>query len=286
MVFLLLFVHVLGSGLDGPWGGRDTYVNYVVPGVILMTAATAAQGTAISVAIDMTEGIVARFRAMAITRASVLTGRVLGSLAQTLLSMAIVTGVALRVGFEPTADFGEWLGVIGVLVLIIFALTWLSVAPAMMAQSVAAASNMPTPLMILPMMGGGFVSLPPTRCPPGSKSSAARKGGFLASQAELAVAGAGGDAHRLRAMAGDTKLPTTPPAPSSTPSGKPGMLSASVVVVSEPPTTEPPGTAKAWARAVCPAGPAPMMTTSCIPLTPSPPASPGRSRRSGPRPRS
>ncbi|MDN0200184.1 ABC transporter permease [Streptomyces sp. S.PNR 29] len=161
VVFLLLFVYVLGgilgSGLGGPSGGRDAYVNYAVPGVILMTAATAAQGTAISVAFDMTEGIVARFRTMAIARVSVLTGHVLGSLAQTLLSMTIVTGVALLVGFEPTADFGEWLGVIGVCVLIIFALTWLSVALAIMAKSVAAASNMLTPLMILPMMGSGFV---------------------------------------------------------------------------------------------------------------------------------
>ncbi len=160
VVFLLLFVYVLGgilgSGLGGP-GGRDTYVNYVVPGVILMTAATAAQSTAISVAIDMTEGIVARFRTMAIARVSVLTGHVLGSLTQTLLSMTIVTGIALLVGFEPTADLGEWLGAIGMLVLIIFALTWLSVALALMAKSVAAASNMLTPLMILPMMGSGFV---------------------------------------------------------------------------------------------------------------------------------
>jgi ABC-2 type transport system permease protein len=161
VIFLLLFVYVLGgilgSGLGGPSGNRGTYVNYVVPGIILMTAATAAQGTAISVAIDMTEGIVARFRTMAIARVSVLTGHVLGSLTQTLLSMAVVTGVALLVGFEPTANSGEWLGAVGVIVLIIFALTWLSVALAMVARSVATASNMLTPLMILPMMGSGFV---------------------------------------------------------------------------------------------------------------------------------
>jgi ABC-2 type transport system permease protein len=159
VIFLLLFVYVLGgllgSGLGGV-GGRDAYVNYVVPGIILMTAATAAQGTAISVAIDMAEGIVARFRTMAIARVSVLTGHVLGSLTQTLLSMAIVIGVALLVGFNPTADVGEWLAVAGMLVLIILALTWLSVALAMLAKSVAAASNMLTPLMILPMMGSGF----------------------------------------------------------------------------------------------------------------------------------
>jgi ABC-2 type transport system permease protein len=168
VVFLLLFVYVLGgalgSGLGGPSGGRDTYVNYIVPGIILMTAATAAQGTAISVAIDMTEGIVARFRTMAIARVSVLTGHVLGSLAQTLLSMTIVFAVALLVGFEPTADFGDWLGVTGLLVMIIFALTWLSVALAMVAKNVATASNMLTPLMILPMMGSGFV---PTDSMPG-----------------------------------------------------------------------------------------------------------------------
>lgn len=161
VIFLLLFVYVLGgplgAGLGGPSGGRDAYVNYVVPGVVLMTVATAAQGTAISVAIDMTEGIVARFRTMAIARVSVLTGHVLGSLVQTLLSIAAVIGVALVVGFEPTAGLGEWLGAIGVLLVIILALTWLSVALAMVAKNVAAASNMLTPLMILPMMGSGFV---------------------------------------------------------------------------------------------------------------------------------
>ncbi|MGW2827077.1 ABC transporter permease [Streptomyces sp. NPDC001443] len=168
VVFLLLFVYVLGgilgAGLGGPSDGRDAYVDYVVPGVILMTVATAAQGTAISVAIDMTEGIVARFRTMAIARVSVLTGHVLGSLIQTLLSVTAVVGVALLVGFEPTAGVGEWLGAIGMLVVIILALTWLSVALAMVAKSVATASNMLTPLMILPMTGSGFV---PTDSMPG-----------------------------------------------------------------------------------------------------------------------
>ncbi|GLZ78502.1 transport permease protein [Actinorhabdospora filicis] len=157
VAILLLFVYVLGGALGAASGGRDAYVDYVVPGVILMTAATAAQGTAISVAIDMTEGIVARFRTMAIARVSVLTGHVLGSLIQTMLSIAAVTGVALLIGFGPSANAGEWLGAIGVLVMIILALTWLAVALAMAAKSVATASNMLTPLMILPMMGSGFV---------------------------------------------------------------------------------------------------------------------------------
>jgi ABC-2 type transport system permease protein len=167
-VFLLLFVFVLGdtlgSGLGGPSGGRDAYVDYVVPGIILMTVATAAQSTVISVAMDMTEGIVARFRTMAIARVSVLTGHVLGSLIQTLLNIAIVIGVALLVGFEPTADFGEWLGVVGVLVMITYALTWLCVALSMVTKNVATASNLTLPLMILPMIGSGFV---PTDSMPG-----------------------------------------------------------------------------------------------------------------------
>jgi ABC-2 type transport system permease protein len=164
-VFLLLFVYVLGAALGsglaglsgGLSGGRHAYVNYLVPGIILMTVATAAQGTAISVAFDMTEGIVARFRTMAIARVSVLTGHVLGGLAQTLLSIAVVTGVALLVGFEPTAGLGGWVAAVGVLVMITFALTWLSVALAMVTKSPASASNMVTPLMILPMLGSGFV---------------------------------------------------------------------------------------------------------------------------------
>jgi hypothetical protein len=86
---------------------------------------------------SLTEGIVARFRTMAIARVSVLTGHVLGSLIQTLLSIAAVVGVALLVGSEPTAGFGEWPGAIGALVVIILALTWLSVALAMVAKSVA-----------------------------------------------------------------------------------------------------------------------------------------------------
>ena len=161
VVFLLLFAYVfggaLGAGIGGPTGGRADYIDYLVPGVILMTVAAAAQGTAISVAMDMTEGLVNRFRTMAISRASVLTGHVLGSLVQTLISMVIVLGVALLIGFRPTATPVEWLAVIGVLVLLTFALIWLSVALGMVSESVETASNLPMPLMLLPFLGSGFV---------------------------------------------------------------------------------------------------------------------------------
>ena len=99
IVFLLMFVYVfggtLGAGLGRVSGGRAAYLSYVAPGIILLTIAAAAQATAISVAMDMTTGIIARFRTMAIARASVLTGHVLGSMIQTLLGMAVVIGVAV-----------------------------------------------------------------------------------------------------------------------------------------------------------------------------------------------
>lgn len=161
IVFLLLFVYVfggtLGAGLGGVAGGRSAYLEYVVPGILLMTIAGGAQGTAISVAMDMTEGIIARFRTMAISRASVLVGHVVGSLIQTLISTAVVLGVALLIGFRPSAGPLGWIAAIGVLALTTFAITWLSVAFGMVSKSVETASNIPMFLMLLPFLGSGFV---------------------------------------------------------------------------------------------------------------------------------
>jgi len=161
VVFLLLFVYVfggtLGAGLGGPTGGRADYIAYVVPGIIVMTVAAAAQGTAISVAMDMTEGIIARFRTMAISKASVLTGHVVGSMIQTLFAMVVVIAIALLVGFRPTAGLLGWLGVAGLLVLFTLALTWLSVTLGLGAKSVETASNTPMFLVLLPFLGSGFV---------------------------------------------------------------------------------------------------------------------------------
>jgi ABC-2 type transport system permease protein len=160
IVFLLLFVYVfggtLGAGLGGS-GGRADYVRYLVPGILLMTVTSAAQGTAISVAMDMTEGIVARFKTMAIARVSVLTGHVVGSLVQTMLGLAIVLGVAVLIGFRPTANGVGWLAATGLLALVGFALTWLSVALGMVSKTVEGASNLPMPLVFLPFLGSGFV---------------------------------------------------------------------------------------------------------------------------------
>ena len=161
VIFLLLFVYVfggtLGAGLGPGSGGRTEYVNYVVPGILLMTIAGVVQGTAISVAMDMAEGIIARFRTMAIFRPSVLTGHVVGSMIQTGLGMAVVTIVALVVGFRPTASPAEWMGAIALLTLIALALTWLTVAMGLASKGVETASNVPMPLLLLPFLGSGFV---------------------------------------------------------------------------------------------------------------------------------
>ena len=161
VIFLLLFVYVfggtLGAGLGGVAGGRAAYVSYVTPGIILLTVAAAAQATAISVAMDTTEGIVARFRTMAISRASVLTGHVLGSMIQSMLGVAVVIGIAALVGFRPTASLAAWIAAVGVLAMMSFALIWLSAALGLVSKSVETASNLPMFLLLLPFLGSGFV---------------------------------------------------------------------------------------------------------------------------------
>ncbi|MFC0504709.1 ABC transporter permease [Micromonospora costi] len=166
VVFLLLFVYVLGGTLGAglgasvpgaAGGGRAAYANYVAPAIILMTVAATVQGTAISIAMDMTEGIITRFRTMHIARVSVLTGHVLGSMIQAMISLAVVIGVALLVGFRPTAGLGGWLATAGFLVAVSFALVWLAVALGQVSKSVETASNLPMPLILLPFLGSGFV---------------------------------------------------------------------------------------------------------------------------------
>lgn len=160
VVILLLFVYVfggtLGAGLGGSGGGGD-YVDYVVPGILLMAIAGSSQGTAIAVSMDMTEGIIARFRTMGITRASVMTGHVLGSTLQTMLGVAAVIAVAFVVGFRPTASPVEWIAATGVLLMTTLSITWLAVALGLFPKTVEAASNLPMPLILLPFLSSGFV---------------------------------------------------------------------------------------------------------------------------------
>jgi ABC-2 type transport system permease protein len=165
VVFLLLFVYVfgdqlshgLGGALAGGHAGRDGYLNYVAPGILLLTVAAAVQGTAIVVAMDMTGGIIDRFRTMAIARSSVLTGHVLAALLQTMAGLALVIGFAVAMGFRPTADVLSWVAAIGILALFAFALIWLATALGLAAKSVETASNTPMFIMLLVFLGSGFV---------------------------------------------------------------------------------------------------------------------------------
>jgi ABC-2 type transport system permease protein len=160
IVFLLLFVYVfgatMGAGLAGPGGGRAQYLAYITPAILLMTVASVALSTSVSVATDMTEGIVARFRTMAIARVSLLTGHVLGAMIRTALAVAVVLGVAMLLGFRTSTEPGAWLAVVGVLAMATFALTWLTVALGLAAKTVETASNTPMVLVLLPFLGSGF----------------------------------------------------------------------------------------------------------------------------------
>jgi ABC-2 type transport system permease protein len=168
-ILLLLFVYVfggtIGAGLGPGSGGRAEYANYLVPGILLLSIATGATGTATSIAMDMTEGIIARFKTMAIFRPSVLAGHVLGGVLQTMIGLAVLVAVALLVGFRPDAGPLEWLAAAGVLLAVSIAITWLSVALGLAAKTVEGASNMPMPLILLPFLGSGFV---PTGSMPGA----------------------------------------------------------------------------------------------------------------------
>ncbi|MEV0718908.1 ABC transporter permease [Asanoa sp. NPDC050611] len=157
--FLLLFVGVFGDALGADFlpegGGR--YVDYIAPGIILMAAGTGTAATAIKVNQDMQEGIIARLRTMSIARMSVLTGQVVGSLVRTILSVVLVVGVALALGFRPSATPLEYLAALGVFAMLTFALTWLAVAFGLLTKSVAGANSLSLILQFLPLISSAFL---------------------------------------------------------------------------------------------------------------------------------
>jgi ABC-2 type transport system permease protein len=160
VVLLLTFVYVFGGTLgDGivAGGGRGAYINFLTPGMLLFTVVGAAQITAISVAKDMTEGIIARFKTMRIWRPAVLAGHVLSSLMLTAVSLAVVIVVALLVGYHSPAAPLRWLAALGLLALLALSLTWLCVALGLFSKSVETASNTPMFLTLLPFLGSSFV---------------------------------------------------------------------------------------------------------------------------------
>ncbi|MBW4041334.1 MAG: ABC transporter permease [Acidobacteria bacterium] len=154
IAFLLLFVFVLGGAIRS---GTGRYVDYLVPGILLITIASGIAYTAYRLFLDLQSGIVERFRSMPIARSAVLWAHVLTSVAANGISLALVVGVALLIGFRPSADVGEWLAAAGVLLLYTLALTWLAVIAGLTAKSVDGASAFSYPLILLPFISSAFV---------------------------------------------------------------------------------------------------------------------------------
>jgi ABC-2 type transport system permease protein len=153
VMLMLLFTYVFGGALD-PSGN---YVNYVVPGIILLCAGFGSASTAVDVAHDMTNGIIDRFRTMPIRSLSVVTGHVVASLARNLIATTVVIGVALLVGFRPSASVLEWLAALGMITLFILTFTWLFAAIGLVTGSPSAASGYGFILLFLPYLSSAFV---------------------------------------------------------------------------------------------------------------------------------
>ena len=162
IAMMLLFVYVFGgaitTGADGP------YVTYLLPGILLVTIASGIAYTAYRLFLDLQEGMVERLRSMPIARSSVLWAHVLTSLAANLVSVAVVIGVALLMGFRSGASVTAWLVVVGILALVTLALTWIAVIAGLSAGSVEGGSAFSHPLVFLPFLSSAFV---PTSAMPG-----------------------------------------------------------------------------------------------------------------------
>lgn len=154
VMILLLFVYVFGGAIDT---GNTAYINYVVPGIIILTAGYGAARTAESVSRDMTIGLIDRFRTLPILSASVLTGHVVTSVVRNLLSTGLVIVVALLIGFRPAASPLAWLAVLGILVLYILAISWLGVVVGLAASSTDGASAFSFFVLFLPYVSSAFV---------------------------------------------------------------------------------------------------------------------------------
>ena len=155
IALMLLFVYVLGGAIQT--GSGESYIDYMLPGILLITIASGIAYTAYRLFLDMQGGIFERFQSMPISRSSVLWAHVLTSLGANMVSTAVVTGVALLMGFRTGASFGAWLIVAVILALFTLALTWIAVIAGLSAKTVDGASAFSYPLIFLPFISSAFV---------------------------------------------------------------------------------------------------------------------------------
>jgi len=155
IAFMLLFVYVFGGAISS---GPGSYVNYLLPGILLITIASSISYTAFRLFMDMKSGIFERFQSMPIARSSVLWAHVLTSLVASLVSVVVVVGVALLMGFRSGAGVLAWLAIAGILILFTLALTWLAVIAGLSAKTVDGASAFSYPLIFLPFISSAFVA--------------------------------------------------------------------------------------------------------------------------------
>lgn len=156
VILLLLFVYLFGGAIAS---GAPRYIDYVVPGIILLCAGFGSAMTAVSMAQDMTDGIVDRFRSMDVSPSSVLVGHVLTSVVRNVLSTMIVVGVAFACGFRSSAGTVEWAGACGALVLFMLALSWLSAAIGLLARTPEGANGFTFGIMFVPYLSSAFVPI-------------------------------------------------------------------------------------------------------------------------------
>ncbi|WP_372350692.1 ABC transporter permease [Streptomyces sp. KL116D] len=162
IMMLLLFVYVFGdvmsTGIGGSGADRSDYIAYIVPGLLLMTIGSTVIGAAVNVSMDMTEGLIARFRTMAVHRPSLLVGHVVGSVLQSVMSVVLVGAVGVAMGFRSTdASVLEWLAALGLITLFALALTWIAVGMGLASPTPEAAGNMAMPLILLPLVSSAFI---------------------------------------------------------------------------------------------------------------------------------
>ena len=159
VLLLLLFVGVFGAALKAGLGpvSHGAYIDYVMPGIIVMTAAYGSSVNAMAVNRDSTDGIIGRFRTMAISPASVLNGHVASALVRTLTSVTLVIGVAIGLGFRSSVDAGRWLAAAGVTALLVLALTWLAVPVGLAAKTAEGTSGFTLVVQLLPFISSAFV---------------------------------------------------------------------------------------------------------------------------------